>query len=263
MIALFCLLTHTPDCRGLDPEHCTQQKEARSSVFLFGTSILCGQDTGSGGQRQIMASTLFWRSKKGDEDYAQRKQFAGEKRGSRRMSWSPFSKKKKRDAPAAVDPAGWQSPPLTTAVSRPHYANPVYPSTFFASSFIHSPAPPARRTFPFHSTADFPVPCTPWATGWASTDSFDPAEPEYEDDPAVHVRLGDFRSRAKLTCQSVLSLGKKTVSLGLRRGSRAEGMRSEVWNNVSWDCFLRCSQFPRLWSLVVLQMEEEPSPVSS
>lgn len=181
-----------------------------------------------------MASALFWRSKKGDEDYAQRKQFAAEKRGSRRMSWSPFNKKKKKDAPAAVDPAGWQSPPLTTAVSRPHYSNPVYPSTFFASSFIHSPAPPARRTFPLHSTADFPAPCTPWATGWESTDSFDLAEPEYEDDPAVHVRLGDFRSRAKLTCQSVLSLGKKTVSLGLRRGSRAEGMRSKVWNNVSF-----------------------------
>lgn len=51
MIALFCLLTHTFDCRGLDPEHCTQQKEARSSVFLFGTSILCEQDTGSGGAK--------------------------------------------------------------------------------------------------------------------------------------------------------------------------------------------------------------------
>ncbi|OXG41880.1 hypothetical protein C359_03296 [Cryptococcus neoformans Bt120] len=187
-----------------------------------------------------MASALFWRSKRRTHPtertdhsgpYAQANAPPAEKRGPKSKPWSFLSTKKKKDATrsAAAVPAGWHGPPPPAAVSRTDLSaahGAIFSNTLFASSYIHSPAPPARRTFASHSALDFSAPP---AACWDSTDSFDLPEPEDEDDPAVHVRLGDFRSRAKLTCQSVLSLGKKTVALGLRKGSRAEGLRSDVW----------------------------------
>lgn len=201
-----------------------------------------------------MASALFWRSKRRTHPtertdhsapYAQANAPPAEKRGPKCKPWSFLNTKKKKDAArsAAAVPAGWHGPPPPAAVSRTDLSaahGAIFSNTLFASSYIHSPAPPARRTFASHSALDFSAPP---AACWDSTDSFDLPAPEDEDDPAVHVRLGDFRSRAKLTCQSVLSLGKKTVALGLRKGSRAEGLRSDVWTVVSFP--LRCPLLAR------------------
>lgn len=220
------------------PTHSTA-KPGFHTFLLFGTSTFCAATTPRAAAEGRMASALFWRSKR--RTHAERTDHSAPyppanppPAGKRGKPWSFLHKKKKKDAP----------PP--TAVYRtdlPAAHGPIFSNTLFASSYIHSPAPPARRTFASHSAVDFSAPHayparTPWAAGWDSTDSFDLAEPE--DDDAVHVRLGDFRSRAKLTCQSVLSLGKKTVARRLRKGSRAEGMQSEVWTTVSF-WLLRCS----------------------
>lgn len=63
-----------------------------------------------------------------------------------------------------------------------------------------------------------------------SYDSEDEDEEEDTDDQPVQHRRGKFVSKARLTCQSLLDLGK-TMSGAL--GLKGEGMKSEVWAKVS------------------------------
>ncbi|WVQ82193.1 hypothetical protein IAT38_004321 [Cryptococcus sp. DSM 104549] len=123
--------------------------------------------------------------------------------------------------------------------SSPH--SPPPHAHFFASSYDLTRRP--STSFALRSSVDF-TPRRPTSVAFAhpqpwsafaetSEDLFedDGDYPyQYEENPA-QIHRGDFRSRAKLTCQSVLSLVEKTGILS--RNLRAEGMKSEVWASSS------------------------------